>query len=327
MAGIQAVRDLGARLMASELMRDLMRPGNPFRSATKLRIEDPWAEDLGPVERMAMSCQSAKVDFVLPSSAFLVRELQLPRMVAAKATSAIAVNLRQTLPGGARGLDWRHIRKRRTQDGDLYTIYIAKEAALARLKAAGERAGIRALRILAEETGTSPFVDTLYERSISVFWQRATGAILASLLIFSVATPLLRARNIENANAIRAQETAALQEEAVAARSAADTIEKGLLAGRADIALLARDRKPLEILGSLAAVLGDETWAPEVTLSDGHIYLALLTKGKVPDILEELDGLEWVEAARLDGPIIPDSLTGQSRFQVVMDMPGVGLDE
>ena len=258
--------------------------------------------------------KSRAVEVVLPSGAFLRREIPLPRAAMSRADAAIALNLRQSLPAQGNGLVWRSDLVSVTGDKATYAVHIAKSAHLASLRQMMSDAD-RRIEVVRVE-GFGPLAGAGSTDRIRKRWVLATAAMITAGLLLAVSIIEWRAAGLRALSAELSVELSALEEQAVAARAAAEQASQSEGQWKANLRLYTAHLGRPDILVSLTEALPDTVWISEMTVSGDQMSLSGFSGEDVSLVLKSLQELDWVQAARLDAPVLVDGLTRQNRFQI-----------
>ncbi len=297
--------------------RDLFCASGLQREPVAVRLES-----LAPSHINQAAATTASVtrpaDVRLAPNLVLQREVTVPLAALRRADEAISMTMRQSLPAQGKGLIWRKSSASRTKAGATFTIFVVKQDHLNAIREAFKLHGQSVRSVGVDGSGVAPFFVEGETSGWAKLWQRGTLACITGLLLWTISAPLLQSRQLAADNLALEADLDAMKEKLVALRATSDERKKaGAKIGDA-VAILNRDRQRTEILASLTETLPDDVWVSELTITGSTVYLAAFTNTDVTGVLNRLAGLPWVETARLDGPIIPDSVSGESRFQAVL---------
>lgn len=299
---------------------DLFRPGVPLSAPHRLTVP---GLPLAPAQIAALAATvpaRGDVALVLPLDALLKQTITLPAGAMGEADAAIALRLRQTMPRQGAGLIWRKRREARDRDSVTYGVHIAKAAEIGALAQGFAAAGCRVRSVAAEAGDLAPFLLPGHKPTVARVWQGATVAALILALVWPLWSIRSATRKVEEANSALATEVEDLKARALEARAAADAGARDGAAVAESLGLFNLHRARVALLAALTDALPDTVWVSELTIQDRTLYMAAFATSDVTAVLDLLQGLAPVRAVRLDGPIIPDSLSGESRFQVVIEL-------
>lgn len=305
--------------------RDLFWPGAPLLAPATVRLSQFPLEAEGLAALVKDLPKGGDVDLFLPSAALLRLQINLPAIAATETDAAITLRLRQTMPKQAEGLVWRRRADARTAEGHTYSVYIAKADQLATLVSGFGTAGHRVRSVRTELDRMAPFYLAGAGARAQRLWRNLALGVTAASLIWVAISLNIRTRAVENANTAVSEEIADLQNRAVQAREAADLASKDGNVAQDALHRLSMHRERALILADLTVALPDMVWISELTISDKTLYLSGFADGDVRHALEILEGLSWARSVKLDGPIIPDNLTGESRFQAIVEIADPGF--
>ena len=297
--------------------RDLFHSFGFSKAPQILRLESLEPSQIArQVEALGKSART--MDLFIPTHLLLKREIALPVAALRRADDAISVNMRQSLPAQGKGLIWRKKLLARTAAGATFAVFIAKHEHLDAVRDLFRSKGLPVRSIGAEVADLSPFYSEDETGKSAKVWRGLAVLCMVAGTLWAAGAPLMHARQLAAENAVLENDIDTMKDHLLAFRTASDERAKsGVKIGDA-IARLNRDRHRPEMLASLTESLPDNVWVAELTITGSTIYIAAFTKSDVTGLLNLLASLPWVETARLDGPIIPDSVSGESRFQAVL---------
>lgn len=260
----------------------------------------------------------APVDVRLSKELFLVRSVAVPAAARKDAAGAVALQLRQSMPGQAEGLVWRH----EDRPGEAVDVFILKSARLTELL---QGAGVTVRRVLIDGVDAAPLFDARDETDrVERFWNRAVPLLAAVALAAVLAVQGLAVMRAEGAVAEAEARLAALRDEAAAARAEAEARNAQMTAEMADAARLIRESRRLALVADLTRVLGDGVWLSSLALDGGVMRVSGFADGEVADVLAAIRPLDWVEAVDLDGAVAADAASGDRRFQLLITVKAGG---
>jgi Tfp pilus assembly protein PilN len=120
----------------------------------------------------------------------------------------------------------------------------------------------------------------------------------------------------ERAVAAAEARLAALRDEAIAARSAAEERSAQSAAQMADAARLMRESRRLTLLADLRQVLGEGDSLTSFALDGSVLRLAGVTQGDVAATVAAIRAVGWVAEVELDGAVAVETGSGNRRFQL-----------
>lgn len=306
---------IGLRERLADALPDwLIRAGLPPRAVRRVRVE---ALPLEPAVKAALEIAGrggAAVEVALAPDLFLKRSVALPAVARRDAAGAVALQMRQSMPGQAEGLIWRHV----DGPGETVDVLVLKEARLTDLL---RDAGVPLRRVVIDGVAAAPLLDArgAVDRA-ERFWNRAlpvaVGVILAGVLA-AQGVALWRA---DAALAAGEARLGALRDQAAAARAAAEARDAEGAARQADAARMLRDGRRMALLADLTGALGDEVWATSVMMQDDVLRLSGFVDGDVAQVLAAIKALPWVAAVDLDGSVGLIEGSAERRFQVIVTL-------
>jgi general secretion pathway protein L len=296
------------------LPRSLFLPGLPQRKPIRIRIGT-----FPPDEAARMAARQAKhpVIAVLDPALTLRRQVSLPKAVGAKAESAIALQLRQTLPGQGQGLVWRAAAVERSASSLTYAIYLLKQTQLDDVLASFRALGAEIEAVVIDAAGLEPIWQRFPESDRTAkLWLAFTALSVASVALLAVLSLESDRSELTDLVDVNAQRAAALEERLLAKRAEADRSTAESSALMDDLDRFTTHARRLQLLSDLTNVLPDTTWVSEMTISEDRIVLSGFTSGQVTDAIGLIQGLPWATEVELIGPISFDSYSGQNRFEL-----------
>lgn len=315
-AGTAGFGRLRARLSDAALLR----AGWPVRPVRVVRIASfPMSEAVIAALTIA-GAGGHPVDLRLEQNLFLRRRLSLPSAAMADAGAAVALHLRQTMPGQAEGLVWRHA----VVAGDAVDIFVLKEARLAEIVRA---APVTVRRVWIDGAECPPLLDASARTDRAErFWNGAVAALAACAFGAVLAVQGWSLFSETRAVGAARAEVAALRDQAAALRARADAEGAAQSALRADLARLARDRNRLPLLADLTGALGDGVWLGGLLLDGDVLRLSGFTTGRVADSSDALRRLPWVESVELDGGAATGVNGSETRFGLLVTLADGGAE-
>lgn len=292
----------------------LIRAGLPPRAVRRVRVS---ALPLEPAARAVLASAGqggAAVEVALAPDLFLKRAVPLPAAARRDAAGAVALQMRQSMPGQAEGLIWRHAEG----TGETVDVYVLKEARLTELL---REAGVRLRRVVIDGVATAPLHDARGETDRAErFWNRAMPVLAGLVLLAVLGGQGLRLWQADQAVAAGEARLAALRDEAAAARATAEARDAEGAARQADALRMARDGRRMALLADVTGALGDEVWLTSLMVQGDVLRLGGFVAGDVAQVLAAVKALPWVAAADLDGAVGLGEGTGERRFQVIVTM-------
>jgi Tfp pilus assembly protein PilN len=314
----QATASLGERLSCL-FPASLTRAGLPPR---KVRVVEIRTFPLTEPARAALALAGrggTPVDVHLSRDVFLYRELTVPKAAHRHAGEVVDLQVRQSMPGQANGLVWRHV----TGPGTTVKVFILKDAWLAELQSATD--GVLR-RVEIKGVKATAFYDASAKTDrIERFWNRAVVAFAGSALILVLAVQGFAIVQANNAVAEIAAQVEALREEATAARSAAEARSVRSAAQLADARRLMEDTRRLTLLSDLTRVLSDNVSLSSFALDGQLLRLSGDAGEDISDVVTAIRSLAWAEAVELDGAAAIETGSGDRRFQMQVTLKGGGI--
>jgi hypothetical protein len=296
------------------LPRALFTPGLPEAAPVEIRIA---TLPLDEVARHAARKARRPVSLLLDPALCLRRRVDLPKAVGAKSDAAIALQLRQTLPGQGQGLIWRATATGRTATQVEYTVHILRQMQIDELLADVRALGPEVADIKVAVPGLEPL------------WQRSTGAArtaktwmafsalsVAVIGLIAVIGIELKRQEFDDLVSVRSARTAALEERLLAKRAEAETGKESSAGILNDMALFSDQARRLQLLADLTAALPDTVWISELSISGDQLVLSGFTAGEVTEVITQVQSLPWASNVQLNGAISYDSYSGQNRFEL-----------
>lgn len=327
LAQLFILKDLGKRALRALLPPDLFVAGRALRCPAQYVLQALPPSKTEVEKLYALFGSKPSINLVIPTAFLLTRYISLPHAAEAKSEAAIGLYLRQMLPAQGRGMVWRWSLLQRGAETSSYGVFILKESDLRGLINAFAKHDISLGKVTTDTPGAPAFYEDPAIARSSKFWWRTTVVTVIASLFWATAVPWWRAHALEHNLTGLAVEIETLQNKVVATRASADAANSAIGDLNHAIAKFNDGRHKLDIVASLTQLLSDDTWVSELTFISDKAYIAMFTKAKVADILTAIDAENWSKSVRLDGPIIADSLSGQDRFQVVVDLVGTAADE
>lgn len=306
---------IGLREGLAEALPDwLIRAGLPPRRVRRVRVE---TLPLEPAVKAALEIAArggAAVEVALAADLFLKRSVPLPAAARRDAAGAVALQMRQSMPGQAEGLIWRHV----DGPGETVDVHVIKEARLTELL---RDAGVPLRRVLIDGVAAAPLFDAraMADRA-ERFWNRAVPVVVAALLAMVLGAQAVALWRADAALAAGEARLAMLRDEAAAARAAAEARDAESAARQADAARMVRDSRRMALLADLTGALGDEVWATSVMMQDDVLRLSGFVAGDVAQVLAAIKALPWVATVDLDGSVGLTEGSSERRFQVIVTL-------
>jgi len=292
----------------------LVRAGLPPRRVRSVLVGTLPLTDPARAALALAGAEGAPVDIRLSRELFLVRSVSVPQAARKDAAGAVALQLRQSMPGQAEGLVWRHVEG----PGDGVEVFILKAARLTELL---QGAGVTVRQVLIDGVDAPPLFDARNETDRAErFWNRAVPVVAVLALAAVLGVQGLAVMRAEGAVAEAGARLAALRDEAAAARAEAEARNAQMTAEMADAARLVRESRRLALVADLTRVLGDGVWLSSLALDGGMMRISGFSSGDVAEVLAAIRPLDWVEAVDLDGAVAVDGASGDRRFQLLVTL-------
>jgi Tfp pilus assembly protein PilN len=313
------------KLRRAILPSDLFLPGLPKPLVVSLEVASLPA-DLTKLKIITTERRALVVK--LGPEATLRRTISLPRAAASKAEAAIALQLRQTLPGQGRGLLWAAEQVGKSAGQVHYVVSIVKEMQIEQLiKDIGAAGGVLE-EIVVGEGQPKPIWEARPRRSAG-YKNWVAFTMLSVVVIASVVVVFLereRATLLEVLDA-RLTRIGVLEERLATARATAAEGSTQEQAIHAELLRFSSQARRLALLMDLADVLPDSVWISELSIEGDRMLLSGFVAGDVAETVSLLQGLPWAKEVQLIGPISLDSFSGQNRFEVGMRIATAGILE
>ncbi len=307
------VRELGETVFP----RALFLPGLPKAGPIRIHIGQL---PLDEPTRVAAREARRPVLAVIGSSLCLKRTLELPSAVGAQAESAIALQLRQTFPGQGQGIIWRAKRLRRVGLRILYEIYILKEAQLDEVLSSLSGLGAKVDSVVIAGASGAPIWPRQPVDKIARTWA-AFSALTVSVIGLITVTIVERERqSLDDLVASRSARVEAL-EARVRDKAAAAVDGSGTTANvLSDMQLFWAQSRPLRHLTDLTEALPDTVWVSELAVSGEQLIFSGFVQGDVSEVIRIVQALPWTSDVRLNGTVSFDSVSGQNRFELALNI-------
>lgn len=296
------------------LPASLVRAGLPPRHIRSVLISALPLEASAKAALALAGRGGAPVDVRLAPDLFLKRSVELPAAARRDAASAVALQMRQSMPGQAEGLVWRHVTT--PASTDLVDVYVLKQARLTDLM---RDAGVTLRRITIDGIAAAPLIDNRAATDRPErLWNRAAPLLAAAAL---AATLGAQALTIADLNASVASETARvadLRDQAAAARATAEARSAESSARLADRARLEQENSRLRLIADLTAALDNSVWISTLALNGNVLRLTGHATGEIAPVIAAIRPLPWVDTVDLDGAVSVDAPTEERRFQLII---------
>lgn len=251
----------------------------------------------------------------------LKREIQLPKAARSKAATAIALQMKASLPMNGLGLTWRYRLDRREGGQDHYSVYIIKDVQVTDLVLQLRQAGIGTASVVIEGIEDAPVWE---RRSVALQtmrnWAAATalgGVLISTFMVIQLEWSLL---HIEGALDARLANIARLEESLARSRAQSDTRQERLKAAGRQLNQFRAGSRPLALLASLGADLPEGAWLSEISIHQNTLRISGFSRHDVTELVQHLQGVDWAAHVKLDGPVGYDSFTRQSRFDLTIGL-------
>jgi hypothetical protein len=288
----------------------LVRPGLPPRLVQSVLVRTLPLTEPAKAALVMAGRGGAPLDVRLSPEVFLQRDLTVPQAARKDAGEVVALHLRQSMPGQAEGLIWRHVRG----PGATVKVFILKQARLDELLCLPD---VTLRRVVIDGEDALPLHDArAVTDRMQGLWNRAALAMAAGALALVLAVQGVQVMRAEGAVAAADARIAALREEAIAARSAAEERSARSAAQMADAARLMRESRRLTLLAGLRQALGEGDSLTSFALDGSVLRLAGVTAGDVAATVATIRALGWVEEVELDGAVATEAGSGNRRFQL-----------
>lgn len=311
----ERLRDGLSRLLPASMRR----AGLPPRHVRSVLVS---ALPLEPATKAALALAArggAPVDLRLAPDLFLKRSVELPVAARRDAASAVALQMRQSMPGQAEGLIWRHDT---AATSGLVDVYVLKHSRLTDLL---RDADVTLRRITIDGIHASPLIDNRAATDRPErFWNRAAPSLLAMALAGVLG---VQAWTIADLNAAVTSQTARiadLRDQATTARTTAEARSADSSARLADVARLEQESHRLHLIADLTAALDTSIWISTFALDGALLRLTGQASGEIAPVIGAIRPLPWVATVDLDGPVAVDAANGKRRFQLIITLKPQG---
>lgn len=297
----------------------LVRAGLPPRRIRTVLIS---ALPLEPSAKAALALAGqggAAVDLRLAPDLFLKRSVDLPIAARRDAAAALALHMRQSMPGQAEGLIWRHVRSQ--TDTGLVNVFILKQT---RLSEVSQQAGVTVRRVTIDGVQVSPLIDNRRTTDRPErFWNRAVLLLATAILIAVLGTQAWTLSGLKSAIAAETARVATLRDRAAAARTTAEARSADASARLADRALLGQEGRRFHLIADLTRVLDSSVWISTLALDGRILRLTGHAQGEIASVIAAIRPLAWVETVDLDGAVSVDTSLNERRFQLIISLKPV----
>lgn len=266
--------------------------------------------------------RGSSVELRLSPDLFLKRSVDLPAAARQDAASAIALLMRQSMPGQAEGLIWRHAYA--PGGTGPVQIYVLKTARLAEIL---QDAGVPVRRVTIDGVQTVPLVDNRAATDRPErFWNRAATLLTVLALVTVFGAQEWTLSGVTQTVADETARVADLRDKAASARAAAETRGAETSARLTDLLRLEQDSSRLGLIADLTRVLDDSVWLSTFALDGSTLRLTGTSQQEIAPVIAAIRPLAWAGSVDLDGAVLVDSVTGERRFQLIIALrPQDGL--
>lgn len=297
----------------------LTRAGLPPRQVRRIDVDDLPLNKHLVAELVAAGRRQQPVDLFLAQDLFLKTSVSLPAAARREFSAAVALQIRQTMPGQAAGLVWRPVQPvwRRSQTARV-AVYLIKEARLAELL---RQAGPSVRRVLVNGVEAAPLIDNSRRTDRPErFWNRATFALAALALLAVLGLQEMRYRSLNGQIADARTRVAALRDAAAQTRAAAEIRNAEFAAFMDERARFERESRPLDLIGDLTRALDDRVWLSSFLLDGATLRLVGFAGQDIAAVVSAIRGLDWVASVDLEGAVVVDAAGGERRFQLLVNL-------
>jgi hypothetical protein len=302
------------------LPRVLFTPGLPKASPAEIRIT---TLPLDEAARLAARRARRSVMAVLDPALCLRRTVELPSAVGAKSEAAIALQLRQTLPGQGQGLVWRCKESGRAGRQIGYDVYILRQSQLDALITELRGLGADVAAVSVAERGLEPLWQQSPVGATTVKnWKAFTALTVATIGLLAVVGIELKRQQFTDLVAARSERTAALEGRLTATRAKAEDGKERAAGILNDMQLYSDQARRLRVLTDLTEALPDTVWISELSISGNQMVLSGFAEGEVTDVISRIQSVPWASDVALNGAISYDGYSGQNRFELGMTIIG-----
>lgn len=305
------------RGLAWAVPAELFEPGIPWRRPPVLRIDClPIAVDTLPGLKRGAGAKTAVHVELSPGLGFR-RLVSVPQAAKAEKERIVALQLKETLPNNAQGLDWRILDERRDEKRLVLDVLVFRAEIASEVQHALRDFGLHAERIFFTGCAGMPILPDPQRSRRKL---HRTIAIAASLVGLSA---MVEVAALEHATARLLRQYADLDGQVQEAQTRLDSLIQVSASGEPDDGQLSADLSifettafPLTFLADLTATLPDTVWVPELSLDPQGLHLSGFASGNVAEVVSRLNGLPWVSGVEISGPAVVDPVSNQTRFEL-----------
>ena len=263
------------------------------------------------------------MDLYLARDLFLTKTVKIPYAARKEITSAVALQIRQAMPGQAAGLVWRPETPvwRRGQSAEV-SVYLLKEA---RLKDLTALAGPTLRKILIEGVDAAPLMDNSRRTDRPErFWNLAVPAFFIVAVIAVMGLQQWNYRQLDEQVAEAETQLTLLRDVATETRANADLRDAEFAAVANELSRFERESQPLVLLADLTRVLDDRVWLSSFALDGTNLRLEGFAEQDIAKVVSSVRSLPWVASVDLAGAVIVDAAEGEQRFQLRVNIRDTG---
>ena len=299
------------------------RAGLPPRFVRRIKIADLPTTD--EVERKLADAarRRAPVDLYLARDLFLTKTVNIPYAARKEFTSAVALQIRQAMPGQAAGLVWRSETPvwRRGHSAEV-SVYLLKDARLNELVVL---VGPALRKILIEGVDAAPLMDNSRRTDRPErFWNLAVPVFFIVALGVIVGLQQWNYRQFDEQVAEAETQLALLRDVATQIRASADLRDAEFAAVASELDRFERESQPLALLADLTRVLDDKVWLSSFGLDGTNLRLEGFAEQDIAKVVSSVRSLPWVASVDLAGAVIVDAAEGEQRFQLHVNIQDTG---
>lgn len=306
----------------------IFRPGFFLAEPQRLLLDTLPLDGKADEKLKEIGVNSGQVILEIAQAACLTRSVLLPKAAIPRAETAIALQVRQTMPAGAKGLLWRSQLVNQKDGGAEFHVFLLKQSQIDEVLATSRKLGADVVSVIVAGAASPPIWTKFPDQNKKLrFW--AFTALCAALLpaFVSIAMTEHRISIVEARVAERTQRIAALQESLVGAREEANKSQSAVTTLQQDLSSFKSQTERVVILADITEALPDDVWISELTITGDQLQISGFATSDVAEISKVLQAESWAKTVRLEGPIILDSYSGQNRFQLSIALKSADISK
>lgn len=261
------------------------------------------------------------VDILISHQLLHHQTITLPVSASSQAKSAIDIALRQKLPAQGSGLNWVFEKIGRKHKKFEYLVHLCKKDVLVGLQELVTEAGGLVRSISIASSSAPAFVDfrTKTDRPARI-WGIISFISVAIALTASIFVLETRASKIRNETEVLNQKILQLQDQAINLQE-----NENLRKEEEDI-LLDDFRSFLSVsnrsyfISEISNALKEGVWISEIYFHKDKVYMSGFSSQDISELINALQSIDGFNSVDLDGPVTLDSLSGENRFSVLIEI-------